>query len=149
MKGIELPINVLVIIAIAVLVLLGLVAIFISASTSGINPIFVLLYKGEACSAWIESDCETGSVTIDVNEQTGADDLQELCQYGLNAVYPTGVTGGKVAGNYYNDACKKACNCPGIVNKKLGGEVCTEPGDCISGTCTITTGATTGTCTWG
>ena len=58
MKGIELPVNVLVIIAIAVLVLLGLVALYV-ASLQGIGPLAVMTAKGSACSELINRVCET------------------------------------------------------------------------------------------
>lgn len=50
-KGVELPVNVLVIIAIAVIVLLGLI-VLLSFGTAGANPILIALDKGPACQQY-------------------------------------------------------------------------------------------------
>ena len=89
MKGIELPVNVLVIIAIAVLVLLGLIVIF-SFAIGGASPIQVMLEKGPACQKYgAPNDCagegaispNSITVNIDANHNGEKDDtIFNLCE---------------------------------------------------------------------
>ena len=67
MKGMELPVNVLVIIAVAVLVMLGLIAIYLS------NPGDVLAEnsaKQKACSELQSRGCDTSLTGIPFNYKT-------------------------------------------------------------------------------
>lgn len=108
-KGIELPINVLVIIAIAVIVLLGLVALFVFALRSGV-PLEVQLEKGNACTALVNRGCsETAPSEVDVRVDVtgdgrvtaGEDSLQGLCDKYFGA-------GGS------DTKCKQVCGCTGL-----------------------------------
>jgi hypothetical protein len=56
MKGLELPVNILVIIIIAIIVLLALVALFLGGYT-GVSVIDAAGAKGKACSVVINSGC--------------------------------------------------------------------------------------------
>ena len=64
MKGIELPVNVLVIIAVAVLVMLGLIAIYFA------NPSSVLAEssaKNKACSELQQRGCDASTINVPFN----------------------------------------------------------------------------------
>lgn len=85
MKGIELPINILVIVAIAVIILLGLVALYFV----GINPFSVTAgrdaVKNSACTTYVrQQDCGNNpagvSVDYDVKSDTDStnDNLEEF-----------------------------------------------------------------------
>jgi cytochrome c-type biogenesis protein CcmE len=108
-KGIELPVNVMVIIAIAVIVLLGLVALFTFGIRSGV-PLQVQLEKGTACTSLVNRGCvETApsdvDVSIDVTDDgkvvKGEDTLQKLC----DKYFGTSTDAVK---------CKRVCSCTGI-----------------------------------
>lgn len=112
-KGIELPVNVLVIIAIAVLVLLGLVVIF-SFAIGGASPIQVMLEKGPACQKYGapnncggEGTVDFNSITIniDANHNGEKDDkIFDLCEV------DNGCTKEQAAAKDA-DALKKWCGC--------------------------------------
>ncbi len=106
-KGVELPINILVIVAIAVIVLLGLVALYFVgfnpfSTTAGLEGI-----KNKACQTLVQTNncgvlTSTIQVNYDVNDDsqvTAADTLDLLCS------------------NFYSRtseaACKGLCSCPG------------------------------------
>ncbi len=80
-KGIELPVNVLVIVAIAVIVLIGLI-VLLGAGLLGANPIFIELEKANACAALKQSElgCKEDPVKITVSTKTGYTDLWDICQ---------------------------------------------------------------------
>jgi hypothetical protein len=102
MKGIALPIEVLVVVVVVVIVLLGLVAVYFSgwspfAATAGVEGV-----KGVACRKLVMGhNCGTDPVNIEVTGLEDIDDLQELC----DTYYGTG-----------NDpeACKYVCGCGGV-----------------------------------
>jgi hypothetical protein len=110
MKGVELPINVLVIIVIAVIVLLGIIAVYFAgwtpyASSAGVDTI-----KNDVCRKLVMGHgCDVDPDQIEITNFGGADDLQELCE----TYY--GVASGDV------DACKAICGCGGIVTIIGGG----------------------------
>jgi len=98
MKGVALPIEVLVVIVIAVIVLLGMVAVYFSgwtpfAQTAGIDAI-----KNDACRK-IAYDCSKSPADVDIEDVDDATDLQTLCEV------------------YYDiddndlDACRRLCGC--------------------------------------
>jgi hypothetical protein len=115
MKGVELPINVLVIIVIAVIVLLAIVAVYFAgwtpyASSAGVDAI-----KNDACRK-MSYDCSKDPTTIEITnfdvdgdgssgvDASGApidtgDNLQELCE----TYYDVGPTD--------LDACRRLCGC--------------------------------------
>ncbi len=82
-KGIELPVNVLVIVAIAVIVLIGLI-VLLGKGISETNPIFVELEKANACgklkNVYSCNSAQTASVAVD-SGSVGKDvtNLQQLC----------------------------------------------------------------------
>lgn len=106
MKGIELPVNVLVIIAIAVLVLLGMIALYTSGILS-LQPVEVANLKNSACLQLADKGClatntETTLVPKDITGDgiiDNSDNFQTLCE------------------NYYSiaagdtAACIKLCPC--------------------------------------
>jgi len=108
MKGVELPINVLVIIAIAVLVMLGLVALYLAAQSS-IVPTVSISTQQAACQELLNKGCDTflpSSIimNVDVNndgKKDMSDNLQAYCENIL------GIAKDDIA------ACKKKCQCPG------------------------------------
>ncbi len=112
MKGVELPVNVLVIISIAVLVMLGLIALYL-ASTPGGASINIRTATSVACSQLInQGGCDKDKFTtledfsdilvgVDVggDGDISNDNLEILCieHYGINDAV----------------GCKKLCICPG------------------------------------
>ena len=109
LKGVELHVNVLVIISIAVLVMLGLIALYVTGII-GAAPLQVQLAKNAACSELINRGCQvTDPATVliknDINGDTTVDEndnLQALCEKSF------GVTPGDQV------ACRKICSCPGL-----------------------------------
>jgi hypothetical protein len=57
MKGIELPINILIIIAIAVIVLIAVVAMFYTPFSNGTSSISSNTAKSDACRAMLANNC--------------------------------------------------------------------------------------------
>jgi len=119
MKGIELPINILVIIAMAVMVLLGLVAIYMGGFGGGAGQIQLNSAKTDACQELIRSGkCGDASYTSNINVTgfdankdgslnpgTSGDNLQSLCikWYGCT----------DTDNRAFVDCChKKVCGCP-------------------------------------
>jgi hypothetical protein len=102
-KGIELPVNVLVIIVIGVLVLIAL-ATLVATGVLSARPIQIQMEKNSACSALVLGGC-TGDpakvrVNIDVDgdgKVDAADTFDKLCAVELQATTP--------------EACKALCGC--------------------------------------
>ena len=117
MKGIELPINVLVIVVIVVIVLIAVIAVYFTgwtpyASSAGLdatkNDICRRLVMGHGCN--VDPD-QIEITTFDADNSgtlNDGDNLQDLC----DNFY---ATGGDV------DACKAICGCGGVVNIIGGG----------------------------
>ena len=114
MKGVELPINVLVIVAIAIVVLLGLVGLFLAGFLGGSTTFTVAQAKNNACAQLVQRGCATTS-TLDVpagydvdgngvitfNSSATGENLQYFCQQKF----------GVAANNTL--ACKRnICTCP-------------------------------------
>ena len=80
-KGIELPINILVIVAVAIIVLLGVIALFYSSWFSGTGTISLEAAKGTACNAAVREGCtvDTDTLVVDPPYQ-GVSTLQDLCE---------------------------------------------------------------------
>jgi len=77
-KGVELPVNVLVIIVIAVLVLIAL-ATLVASGILSLTPVQVMLEKNTACAKYA---CGEGDSNPNVNVNIGADKtLKGLCVY--------------------------------------------------------------------
>jgi hypothetical protein len=116
-KGIELPVNVMVIIAIAVIVLLGLVALFTFGIRSGV-PLQIQLEKGTACTSLVNSGCaDTSPDNIDLSiDVTG--DGKVTKKLAATAEFPADTLQG-LCDKYFNTgkseaACKRVCGCTGI-----------------------------------
>jgi hypothetical protein len=66
MKGIELPVNILIIVAVAVIVLIAVIAMFYKPFTSGTNSIGIDTAKSNACRAMLANGCSVHPNTIAV-----------------------------------------------------------------------------------
>lgn len=127
MKGIELPINVLVIVAVAVIVLLGITAVFMLGfapftGTSGLESI-----KNDACTLLVRSGCGQNTWLIPVNFDSDKNGLvQSGTDWWNNATwsenYPCAADQNcdnlaALCYNFYgkksDSACKALCGCPG------------------------------------
>ncbi len=123
MKGIELPINVLVIVAVAVIVLLGIVALFML----GFSPFGTISgqesYKNAACTELTRGGCTDNPNEIQVNFDANKDDV--VCtQSSADYSATTGKCGTApidtlqdLCTNFYRaptqTECKRLCACPG------------------------------------
>jgi hypothetical protein len=109
MKGVALPIEVLVIVVVAVIVLLGIIAVFFTgwspfASTAGVESI-----KNNACRQLVlGKNCGVNPDQISVSDLTNINNLQELC----DTYYGSGGS---------PEACKNVCGCVGITIVGGGG----------------------------
>ena len=119
MKGLELPINVLVVVAVAVIVLLGVVGLFFAGFIGGGGTIALTAARNNACAELISRGCGTTlTENVDVNYDTdsdgliepGVDTLASMCinQFGKF----TGTGANKIVDE---SACKRdICACPGL-----------------------------------
>jgi hypothetical protein len=122
MKGLELPVNTLVVISIAVLVMLGLVAMFM-AGTGPFTIVVEMSAKGSACNVLTSANCEipVGSVPIEFGDYKT---LYEYCESKYISHYV--VMYGKdiydaETDTFYGESadvkqyCKSfICGCPGV-----------------------------------
>jgi hypothetical protein len=78
MKGLELPVNTLVVIAIAVLVMLGLVAMYM-AGTGPFTVVVEMSARGASCNMLTSSNCQTplSTIAIEFGEYTS---LYDYCE---------------------------------------------------------------------
>jgi len=126
MKGIELPINVLIIVAVALVVLLAIIAIYFS----GFNPFSASInlagVKNEACREYVqERNCKGSTNDVQVKEfdadKDGTLDAGTTWSF-TNAAYNC-LVGGSGTDNlaalckcYFNTdteaECRKICGCP-------------------------------------
>ncbi|MEM5814210.1 MAG: hypothetical protein QXD77_00110 [Candidatus Aenigmatarchaeota archaeon] len=103
-KGIELPVNVLVIIVIAVLVLIAL-ATLVATGVLSMRPVQVQMEKNAACSAIVAGGCTADPATIKVGVDVGKvgdksdDNFQTMCTEEFKATTP--------------EACRALCGCKG------------------------------------
>ena len=105
-KGIELPVNVLVIIVIAVLVLIAL-ATLVATGVLSLNPVLKTFEKATACGTYACGAVDASQVTIGINVDADSGDidtLEELC------VDDKQCTAGAVT----ELEVKAYCGCPGI-----------------------------------
>jgi hypothetical protein len=79
-KGIELPINILVVVAVAVIVLLGVVALFFSGWFSGTAPMSIEAAKSQACNIASRQGCAVADPTAIAVSYGDASTLQEICE---------------------------------------------------------------------
>ena len=107
-KGVELPINILVIVAIAVIVLLGLVALYFIgfnpfSTTAGLEGI-----KNKACQALVQTNnCGVSTTTIQANYDVDGDGAIDITNDNLLAFCT------KFYSRTTDAACKGLCSCPG------------------------------------
>jgi len=109
MKGIELPINILIIVAIAVIVLIAVIAMFYPAFNSGSSTVGLETAKTQACRSLVVGlKCNTtialNTIRVDNYDVNGngfvneaADNLDNLC----DLKYQTAS----------DSDCRKMCNC--------------------------------------
>ena len=119
MKGVELPINILVIVAIAVIVLLGLVALYFT----GFGPFSQVAgqeaIKNQACAALNPREgCTTDPYTLEVNFDVDGDGTIAIAQdnWGkfAEAFYGCPIKTAVPAEIAAANACaKRICSCPG------------------------------------
>lgn len=111
MKGLELPVNILVVIAVAVIVLLGITALYLAGFTPFGTSISTQSAWNAACQNVVAS-CSYYDTTdrlndivtiIDADGDGSNDDLMQLCQFLHKNATPTS-----------NEAanCRRACGCP-------------------------------------
>lgn len=82
-KGIELPVNVLVIIVIAVLVLIAL-ATLVATGVISLKPVQIMLEKNSACAKYSCGTIPASQVEIGVdldNNPDTTETLEDLCKY--------------------------------------------------------------------
>ncbi len=109
MKGVELPINILVIVAIAVIVLLGLVALYFT----GFGPFSAVAgqeaIKNRACETLNpRAGCQTDPYQVEVNYDVDGDGLIDAADTWGNF---TELFYGCASGD---SACaRRVCSCPG------------------------------------
>jgi hypothetical protein len=88
MKGIELPINILVIVAVAIIVLLGVIALFYSSWFGGTAPLSLDSAKSQACSSAARAGCIAGlteDIAVTYSSANGVSaTLQDLCENEYN-----------------------------------------------------------------
>ena len=89
-KGIELPINILVIVAVAIIVLLGVIALFYSAWFPGTVPVTSQAALTQACSQASRQGCAVALPSgITVNAFKAYASLEAFCrgEYGRSALF--------------------------------------------------------------
>jgi hypothetical protein len=124
MKGIALPINALVIVAIAVIVLLGIVALYFGGFNPFSTSISVEAAKNGACDTLVRYGCNVGTNTITIDDfdadQDGSNDPSTTFDWDSPGCGGTvGTRGDNLASLcycFYNRdseaECKKLCGCP-------------------------------------
>ncbi|MFH1229504.1 MAG: hypothetical protein V1678_03715 [Candidatus Aenigmatarchaeota archaeon] len=110
MKGVELPINVMIIIVLAIIVLLAVMALFFGVWNPGKSSLSLETAKSSACNILISTGCKDTSIKVNnfdvdgdgiTNDGTNVDNgdtLQKLCELYYN-------TGSDVV------KCKAICHC--------------------------------------
>jgi len=108
MKGIEMPVNTLVVIAIAVLVMLGIIAMYMS----GVGPFQVVIEmsaKGSSCNLLNAGACESSLRTIPM-EFGNYENLENYCEAKYEQQF-----GEEPWGDLLENYCKaEICRCPGV-----------------------------------
>jgi hypothetical protein len=106
-KGVELPINILVIVAIAVIVLLGLVALYFAGFGPFGGAVSYQAAKNAGCEELVRTGCgDTTAIIVNFDSNGdgtvggAGDTLQALCEgwYGV-------ASGDQIA-------CRQLCGCP-------------------------------------
>ena len=110
MKGLELPINVLIIIAVAVIVLIAIIAMFYPAFSSGSSTVNIETAKSQACRSLVAgSKCSATVFTyqIPVYKFDANKDGTSTTAGGTEAAYPAVACGVGVG----NDNLARLCWC--------------------------------------
>jgi hypothetical protein len=112
MKGIELPINILVIVAVAIIVLLGIVALFYSTWFTSTGTIDLSSVTNRACNA-VRGSCTTNPIDIAIfpayknsDPTITSGNLEQLCKYEY------GMLNDYTAQGCLNRACGLNCAVP-------------------------------------
>ncbi|MBU3897125.1 MAG: hypothetical protein KJ697_04300 [Nanoarchaeota archaeon] len=137
-KGMELPINMLVVVAVAVVVLMGVIAIYILGVGPFQQSVGLEAIKNSACSLLVREGCTASTSGIHVNTDAnedgfvctknigynaktgiGYDEDTDTCLFaddGENEARKPDTLLGLCAskfGKTSDSACKALCNCPG------------------------------------
>ena len=116
-KGLSLPINLIVILAIAILVMVVVAAFFVGAVTPGIGGISLDSALGKACQVWRDTyACSDDAITIkNVKYKEKGDaapkdySVEKLCEIkGWSESRTVGTGANAVTVN----ECKRNCGCP-------------------------------------
>jgi hypothetical protein len=125
MKGIELPINVLIIIAVAVIVLIAIIAMFYPTFSNGSSSVTSDVAKSAACQLLVDRGCGTATTLYtykipvynfdanrDGDEVNGAEDSYPAACGGTN---PGNDNLARLCLCYYSitteETCKALCGC--------------------------------------
>jgi hypothetical protein len=103
-KGLELPVNMIIVIAIAVLVLVVISAYFASQTTGGFDTVAANQAVTSACGAWLSTNCETGSLDTITTTYKDANGNAQTLGFVLSKLGYTDA-----------NAQKRRCSCPGAV----------------------------------
>lgn len=110
MKGLDLPVNMIVIIAIAVLVLVVIAAFFTAQTGGGFGNIALEEAFNRGCATWRSTyNCASPTFTVSgysLPGQTGPASFSAICAQKVG-----GAQGGVVDQNAINQ-CRKLCGCP-------------------------------------
>ena len=121
MKGVSLPINVLVIVVIAVIVLLGIVALYFGGFSPFGAAIGVEGAKNDACGRLVRMGCSssTGSINVtnfDADMDGNIDPGTETFSGGILTCANGNDNLGRLCACYYNRTtdsnCRRLCGCP-------------------------------------
>lgn len=109
MRGLELPVNTLIVIVLAIIVLVAVIAFFMGAWRPGVSGIEMENAKNSGCQAFVSAGCDDRDLNIiivnyDVDGNGAKDDsLLRLCEhYGCTQDNPDD----KMA------CCRDLCHCP-------------------------------------
>lgn len=111
MKGLELPVNTMIVVVVCLIVLLAIVALFYGTWNSGKGALSQEAAKNNACQALVAMNCNAETSTILVRDfdadkidgpNSAGDTLQTLCEnwYGISINLAD-----------FEDRCKSICMC--------------------------------------
>jgi hypothetical protein len=109
MKGLELPINMIVVIAIAVLVLTVVAAFFVGQTGGGVDTVRFESAFTSACTTWRTAyncaDTNMGLVPVNFkfSGQTQNANMDQMCKYKI--------LGSTTTGTYSTTDCQRLCGC--------------------------------------
>jgi hypothetical protein len=123
MKGLELPINVLIIVAIAIIVLIALVAMFYPNFKNSSITVNSDIYKSSACQIMMDRQCAPSPSEITIAnfdaDQDGQQDSGSVWTFGTSKCRDKAGTGkdnlASLCECYYSitneNSCKALCGC--------------------------------------